>query len=189
MQLLTAILGFGMFIFRFWLAEFKLAKELSFRRHYLSRIINLHLFLAIAFNFESPVFNAILIACSPSMLINSIWDYNFYKSFKNRSYWNKNHGWLIVERLTLHPPILIVGFWIYITGILGPEGFGRFLPQETGLFPLVMAIALSWIPFYILDKRWISGYNWPQPIIMIILLACATIVTICIWIFGVYYAN
>jgi hypothetical protein len=152
----------------------------------LSRFVNYHLFIAVLFAFRSAIFNAIVIACFPVMILTTVWDINFYKQFRTRNYWTKNRGWLVVERLTLHPPILIVGGWIYVTGILNPLGFARFLFPEVGLFAIAIAMPLVYVPFFLWDNRWVRRYNWPQAPIMITIMSCANLALILIGIFGAY---
>lgn len=179
------LIGGGGLIFRIWLAEFKLREELGFRRRYLSRIVNYHLLIAILLGFENAVFNAILIACYPVMILTTVWDVQFYRLFRQRGYWKKNRGWLVVERLTLHPPILICGTWLYLVGSLGEAGFGRFLPRPIALVSIALAMLLVWVPFFLLDSRWTARYNWPQAPIMITIMTGANLALIAIAIFDV----
>ena len=164
-HLILFFIGLIGFFFRLWLSEFKLKDELQFRRHYLSRLVNYYLFLDILFAFQNPIFNAIVIVCFPVMIVTSIWDMNFFIQFKNRTYFTKNHGWLLLERLTLHPPMLIIGLILFIR-------MSVFLPSE--IFPWIWGILLVYIPFFFLDERWTSKYYYPQAIIMITMMAIST---------------
>jgi hypothetical protein len=164
-----SLIGVLFLIFRIWLAEFKLVDELSFRRHYLSRIVDLHFALAWILNFSNFIFNFIVITCFPVMIVTSLWDSKFFVKFKKRSYWKKNHGWLMLERLTLHPPMLICGLYMYITGLT------QYFNASYGIFPLLVAVSLVYIPFFLWDERWKARYNWPQGLVMLFLMICATI--------------
>jgi hypothetical protein len=175
LQHIISILGVIVLIFRIWLTEFKLAEELQFRRHYLSRIVNYYLIIGLIFNFHNPIFNAIIIVCFPVMIITSIWDIYFFRQLKNRVYFTKNHGWLILERSTLHPPMLIAGLYLFFN-------LPEYLPSS--LFPFIWGVLLVFIPFFILDERWASKYNYPQAIIMISMMTISTgiLMIIGVWI-------
>jgi hypothetical protein len=168
MNLISLVLGVIGVIFRIWLAEFKLAEELQFRRHYLSRLVNIYFFLGMVFNFENGVLNIITIVCFPVMIITTLWDSNFYRMFKTRSYWNKNHGWIILERFTLHPPMLIGGAWMYIAGVQ------NYLPVGQSFFPYLIGVMLVFIPYFLIDERWTAKYNWPQAVVMISMMILST---------------
>ncbi len=167
-----SILGWIMLIFRIWLAEFKLKDELQFRRHYLSRFVNLYMWIALILNLESYTFNLIVITCFPVMIVTSFWDIKFYTNFKKRDYWEKNKMWLLVERLTLHPPMLILGLFFYISGILPYFNYSR------GVWPVIIAISFVYLAFFLLDKRWTEKYNYPQSKIMISMMILSTAITL-----------
>jgi hypothetical protein len=166
------VIGIIGVIFRLWLAEFKLKDELGFRRHYLSRFVNIYLFCAMLFNLESYIFNLIIITCFPVMLVTSFWDLKFYQKFKTRNYWEKNKNWLLVERLTMHPPMVGFGLFFYIAGILPYFNYSK------GVLPAIIAILVVYVPFFLWDKRWTEKYNWPQGLIMISLMVFSTTVTL-----------
>lgn len=180
MNYLLSMTGALGLIFKLWLTEFKLRDELQFRRHYLSRTVNYHLFIAMTLGFESVIFNSVIFTCFPVMILTTVWDYNFYKNFRHRTYWEKNRGWLVVERLLLHPPILAAGLWIYLSGI------ETFIPRSESFFPYMMAMLLVFVPFFVFDERWASKYNWPQALIMIVLMVGATVVIVLVGVFVVY---
>ena len=183
MNFLIAIFGSLMVAFRVWLTQVKLVDELTFRRLYLSRVVNFHTFMAMAFGFENIVFNAIVVSCWPVMILTTVWDYNFFANFKKRTYWKKNHGWLILERLTLHPPILIIGTWMYL------QGLAVWFPRELSFFPAIVGMIFVYVPFFLMDKRWTEGYNWPQPLVMIVFMIGSTIVINIIVVFGIYHVD
>lgn len=159
-------------LFRIWLAEIKLRDELQFRRHYLSRLVNIYFCIGWILEFENFIFNAIIVTCFPVFIVVTIWDSNFFLQFRKREYWSKNHGWLLMERLTLHPPMLIVGIIMYLNGIT------PYINKSGGFLPYFIGLCLVFIPFFILDERWTKKYKWPGGIIMLILMMGSSIVLI-----------
>lgn len=150
------IIGAIGLIFRVWLVEFKLEEELQFRRHYLSRILNFYFFIAMILNFENSYFN-FFINCEIYVITVSFlgWDTLFFYKFNRRTYWKKNHGWLIIERLTLHIPIIIVGWWMFASD---PKNF----VDMTQLWDsLIIMIILGFGPWLLWDKRWTENYIYP----------------------------
>ncbi|MBN2155302.1 MAG: hypothetical protein JW776_04615 [Candidatus Lokiarchaeota archaeon] len=151
----ATIFGGVFFLFRLWLSMFKLKDELQFRRFYVSRLVNYYFCLMLIFNFQSIVFNVIVATCLPAMLFTTIWDVKFYQNFKKRNYWKKNRGWLFVERLTMHPPILITGLYMYITGI------STYIPNDQ-IVPFIIGIVITFGSSFIFDIRLRKKYNWPN---------------------------
>lgn len=166
--LLWSALWFSMLAFRLWLVERKLIDELQFRRRYLSRIINYYCWLALALQFQFKPLNWILVAAFPILVVTSIWDLRFYRRYHERTYWQKNRRWVLVERLTLHPPFLISGAFLII---MGPKTY----VTDVGLQPIWLGIVLVLLPFLLLDERVIHRYNWPQAPIVLSLLAGAMV--------------
>lgn len=150
------LIGGIFFLFRLWLIFFKLTDELQFRRLYISRFYSLYFALAITMEFRDPTFNALIIGAVPMMLISFVgWDLPFYQKFVSRTYWTKNHGWLLVERLSMHLPILICGIWMYVTD------FHNYVPHSAGVLPFVLSAILLFLPFFLMDERWTSKYIAP----------------------------
>ncbi|MBD3353823.1 MAG: hypothetical protein GF364_20240 [Candidatus Lokiarchaeota archaeon] len=183
MNYLVSIFGGLILVFRVWLTQDKLREELQFRRLYLSRVVNFHTFMAMTLSFENHIFNQIVMTCWPVMILTSVWDYNFFKNFKKRPYWRKNKGWLLVERLTLHIPILVIG------GVMYLQGFEKWFPRNLSFFPAIVGMFLVFIPFFLMDERWTKGYNYPQPLIMIVIMISSTIVLNIIIVFGIYHVD
>jgi hypothetical protein len=153
--LIVSLLGVAFLLFRMWLCEYKLKDELEFRRHYLSRILSYYTALVIAFNFENLILNYIITSTVAVTVVSLIgWDAPFFKKFSSRTYWKKNHGWLIVERLTMHIPMLIVAIYLYMVG----------MPQIEWIdgIRLYMFTFPGFYLWYIrVDKRWSEKYIWP----------------------------
>ena len=53
------------------------------------------------------------------------WDTLFFIKFKRRTYWKKNHGWLLIERATLHLPLIISTIWMFYNNIESFVDFSR----------------------------------------------------------------
>ena len=170
-DILLPSIGFAFFIFRFWLSTFKLKDELQFRRFYVSRLVNYYFCFSIIFNLKNPIFNVILAVCFPAMVFTSTWDVNFYRRFKRRTYWKKNRGWLLVERMTMHPPILIGGLFIYLTGI-----WNYVIPtSQGGLIIFVIAILFFYPSCYFLDVRLRKRYEWPNGRDLLLVMVISTL--------------
>ena len=188
MNYMISLAGVFFLIFRIWLAEFKLVEELQFRRHYLSRVVNLFVCLAIVMGFTSIIFNTVVIVCFPVMILTFVWDFNFFRMFGKRSYWKdpKNKKWVLIERLTLHPPILLIGLWMYIVGITGQI---EWIPREESFYPYVIAMFLVYTSFFVFDERWTKRYNYPQAVIMICLMVGSCIVILLVGLFVIHKIN
>ncbi len=173
-NLVLPSIGIVFFIFRFCLSTFKLKDELQFRRFYVSRLVNYFFCFSIIFNLQNPVFNVILAVCFPAMIFTSTWDVNFYRGFRGRTYWKKNKGWLLIERMTMHPPILIGGFFIYLTGIW------NYVPPRD-LLVFAIGILIVYPSSYFLDIRLRKRYEWPNGRNLILVMLISTLA------FSLYY--
>jgi len=155
-NIIWPILGASGFVFRLWLTHFKLKDELQFRKDYVSRYIALYFFLAMTLGFKNEVFNLIICAALPVMLVSFIgWDSLFFVKFKKRTYWEKNHAWLIVERITMHPPVIAVSLYWWIIDLKGIIGL------TNGIITIIAACILVMGPYMIWDKRWTEKYIAP----------------------------
>jgi hypothetical protein len=96
----------------------------------------------------------------PILLVTSIWDINFFRRFKYQDYWTKNRKWGLIERLTLHPPIVILAIFMILDG-------ARKYIQPPNLVLLAVIIIILFIPFFLLDARWTKRYKWPEALIII----------------------
>ncbi|MFW9867038.1 MAG: hypothetical protein ACFFEN_13160 [Candidatus Thorarchaeota archaeon] len=153
--ILFPIIGIVFISFRIWLVIFKVKDELQFRRFYVSRLVNFYFCFMLIFNFKNPIFNVIVAVCFPAMIFTSLWDINFYKGFKSRNYWEKNKNWVLIERMTMHPPILVGGLSLYIIGLQ------KFIPSND-LVPFLLGILIVYLTSFLLDIRLRKRYNWPN---------------------------
>ena len=149
MSLIFQVIGALGLMGRIWLVQWKLADELEFRRHYVSRILSYYLFIAMMVEFESDIFNLAIMIPFPVVFVSLLgWDTLFFKKFKSRDYWEKNHFWLIVERLTLHLPIIAVQLWMLIEGPL------NFVDKHNIIWEFIAVILLLYPTWFLWDKRW-----------------------------------
>ena len=149
------LLGSLFLFFRIWLTEFKLREELQFRRHYLSRFLNYYYGVALLWGFTSNLFNFILIADWLPMIIAFLgWDIPFFIKFKRRTYWNKgeNRVWLLIERATLHPPMIGTIIWMYT------QGLQSYVDASHLLGYTLIASLFVFLPWFLLDHRWTKNY-------------------------------
>jgi hypothetical protein len=153
---ILSIIGAFFLVFRIWLVEYKLEDELQFRKNYVSRILNYYFCIALLLAFRAPIFNLAIIGALPMMVISFVgWDSLFFIKFKKRTYWKKNHGWLLLERITLHPPMIPVAIWMYY------KGFQNFVPPPMNPWVFVAVGILFFGPFLLMDKRWTEKYIAP----------------------------
>ncbi|MEM2143138.1 MAG: hypothetical protein QXQ81_07785 [Candidatus Thorarchaeota archaeon] len=160
--LMISTAGVIFLAFRLWLVERKLVEELQFRRRYTSRFISYYTALATALALNCYVLNLVVMMSFPILLVTVGWDIRFYRRFSSRNYWHKNRTWLIVERLTLHPPVVILALLMIY---LGAESYIR----APTLITIGLATLLLYVPFFLFDERWRSRYLWPQAIVVIAL--------------------
>ncbi|MHA1896811.1 MAG: hypothetical protein ACTSU2_05370, partial [Promethearchaeota archaeon] len=151
-----AFLGVLFLLFRIWLAEFKLKEELEFRKRYVSRILTYYFGLGMICEFKNVVFNLILASSLFMMIISFVgWDILFFIKFPKRTYWKKNKGWIIIERLTMHPPLITVGILMYMNNIQNYVGY------SVDVWAVISAFTLVFLPFLTIDKRWTEKYIKP----------------------------
>lgn len=153
---------------RFYLTEFKLKKQLELKTGHLSRLLTYYLSIALILGFSSHLFWLIVIVALPTMIAAFLgFDLTFYKEILQKDpKWKENRGWLILERITLHPPMIIAGFWLYF---MDPKSFFTPLPSGIEMF---VGILLSIGAFLFVDPRWRQKEDWPTGIV-IFFGACA----------------
>lgn len=154
------ILGVFFLLFRLWLVEIKLIDELEFRRRYFSRFFAYYTCLALAFGLTFFAFNVMVMIAFPILIVTSMWDINFYRRFNSQTYWKKNRRWLLIERLTLHPPVVLVALFMIFN-----DARNYIMPPN--LLLMAMTSILLFAPFFLFDLRWTERYKWPQALIVI----------------------
>ena len=140
--------------------EFKLVNELQFRRRYYSRFFSYYTCLALSFGLGFWPFNVIVMVAFPVLLVTSIWDINYMRRFRSQKHWVNSWRWGFVERLTLHPPVVLVAVSMILMG-------ARNYIESPNLILMVVVIVLLFSPFFLLDVRWTKRYKWPEAIIII----------------------
>jgi len=165
---ITIGIGIVFLLFRIWIVEIKLVDELQFRRRYFSRFFTYYTALALVCGFLFMPFNLMVIIAFPILVVTSIWDINFYRRFNSQTYWEKNRRWLILERLTLHPPVVLVAIYMIITD-------ARNYIEPPNLIILALSVVILFIPFFLVDVRWSKRYKWPEALIVIGLMLASGI--------------
>jgi hypothetical protein len=160
---IAVFIGITLLLFRVWLVEIKLPEELQFRRRYFSRFFAYYTCLALAFGLSLYPLNIIVMVAFPILLVTSIWDINFYRRFNSQTYWTKNRRWVLIERLTMHPPVVLVALFMILNG-------ARNYIEPPNLLLMVLSVALLFIPFFLLDERWTKRYKWPEALLVIALM-------------------
>ena len=165
---ITIILGIVFLLFRIWLDEIKLVDELQFRRRYFSRVFSYYTCLALVFGLLAYPFNIMVMVAFPILIVTSIWDINFFRRFNSQTYWKKNRRWLLIERLTMHPPVVIVALFMMFNG-------AKNYIQPPNLAIMALIITILFTPFFIFDKRWTKRYKWPEALIVIGLIISSSL--------------
>jgi hypothetical protein len=158
--MLVNLLGIGFLLFRIWIVEKKVAKQLEFRRRYFSRFFAYYTGLALAFGLTAYPFNVIVMVAFPILLVTSIWDVRFYQRFLGHEHWKENRMWGFVERSTLHPPVVILAIYMILT-----DARNYIMPPNLVL--LVLCGGILFLPFFVLDVRWTKRYKWPEALIVV----------------------
>jgi hypothetical protein len=96
----------------------------------------------------------------PILVVTSIWDINFVRRFRNQDHWKTNRKWGILERSTMHPPVVVVAIYMIVTG-------ARNYIEVPNLIQMVLVVVGLFLPFFLLDVRWTKRYKWPEALIVI----------------------
>ena len=155
-----SIIGFTFLLFRIWIVEFKLVNELQFRRRYFSRFFSYYTCLALVFSLGFWPINVMVMVAFPILVVTSIWDINFVRRFRFQDHWKTNRRWGIVERGTLHPPVVVLAVYMILTD-------ARIYIQSPNLILMVLVVIGLFLPFFLLDVRWTERYKWPEALIVI----------------------
>jgi hypothetical protein len=96
----------------------------------------------------------------PILVVTSIWDINFMKRIMSQDHWKTNRNWGILERSTMHPPVVVVAIYMILMD-------ARNYIQTPNLILMVVVVISLFLPFFLLDVRWTRRYKWPQALIVI----------------------
>jgi hypothetical protein len=155
MAFLLSFFGVVALLFRVWLTEVKLRDILGTKRFHLSRFCSYFFLLAMIWSFQNSVFLLITIYSAPAMLISFfIFDVPFL--IRDVPRLTHNRGWQIIERLTVHIPIVIYGVYYYSTAPL----LKYF--QLLTIVNFCLGIAFTAIPLIVLDPRISKREDWPR---------------------------
>ncbi len=179
MSFALILVGIFGIIFRIWLTEIKLKEQLKYERFFLSRFLVLYCFGAMMLNFKLEVFNLIVTASFPMMfLCIFIFDIPFFYKIKHGESVLPQGGqyspekidiWVILEKITLHIPIVILGLYFYSQGL------------KTVVFPslkistFVIVLFLVFIPFIFIDPRILKKRDWPDGFWLMFAAICTVI--------------
>ncbi|MFW9869972.1 MAG: hypothetical protein ACFFEL_10135 [Candidatus Thorarchaeota archaeon] len=161
--MIISLLGIGFLLFRIWIVEVKLRKELEFRRRYFSRFFSYYACLALVFELRFWPVNVMVMVAFPILLVTSIWDVNFMRRFKSQDHWANSWRWGFIERLTLHPPVVLLAIYMIFMG-------ARNYIEPPYLILMALIIVILYLPFFFLDVRVTKRYKWPQAVLIIGLL-------------------
>jgi len=159
-KVILTLIGIVLLIFRIWIVEIKLVKELEFRRRYFSRFFSYYSCVALAFDLGWWPFNVIVMVAFPILVVTSIWDINYIRRFKSQDHWANSWKWGFAERLTLHPPVVLVAIYMILMG-------ARNYIEPPNLILMVMVVIVLFLPFFLIDVRWTKRYKWPEALIVI----------------------
>ncbi|UCE11119.1 MAG: hypothetical protein JSW61_04055 [Candidatus Thorarchaeota archaeon] len=162
-KVIISIIGMAFLVFRVWIVEFKLTEQLQFRRRYFSRFFSYYTCLALSMDLGFWPFNVMVMVAFPILIVTSIWDINFMRRFKSQEHWAKTWRWGLLERITLHPPVVLVAVYMILMG-------GRNFIEPPNLIIMGLVIIVLFLPFFLLDVRWTKRYKWPEAVLIIGLL-------------------
>jgi hypothetical protein len=161
------IFGSIFLIFRIWLCEVKLVKPLDYRRHYVSRFLTYFYAIAMILSFENAFMNISVAGSLPAMVIIFLtFDFRYIRDHTGKRVEEEIplRFWLLVERWTLHPPLIITGIYWYVIGL-----------KTIVLYPVpsigytLLAIALPIVTFLTIDPRWTKKTEAPLGYIMLLI--------------------
>jgi len=142
------VMGSLAFIFRIWLCEKKLPEILLERRGFLSRMVNYYYFIALTICFSSDILNLSIISALPVLIIGFfINDIPAYRNFNRLYKLEQKKCWILLEGLTLHPPMLVTAIIFCIIGL-------KNVFQSLDLISAIASLILGVVPLMIFDKRW-----------------------------------
>ena len=147
------VIGILFLIFRFYTAEIRMVKLLGFRRRFISRTICYAFAFAAIFEFQNLTLNSLMfMATVPYTIIFLLTDVPFIYRFKHimakMKIENKSdRAWFLIERMTLHLPEIIVGYWMF-------SNVHAFFNMSEGYWPFIFCLLICVTPYFALDRRW-----------------------------------
>jgi hypothetical protein len=170
MNVFLVILGCVGFLLRLWLTNFRLSTILGDERRFNSRLLTQYGFIALIFNLEVDPLNLVIVGALPMMVI-MLFRYDlpfFLKLVQGKSIITphmrpdvvplppKTKLWLVVERLTLHLPIIFIGGPWYAVGLKSV------VFPDLQVVSFVITVLLVFGPFLLLDPRIRKKLDWPE---------------------------
>ena len=159
MNAVISTIGALLLIWRIWIVKKRLNDILAHRKCYISRITNYFYFIAMILSFESDIFNLIIVSALPVIIVgvfvNDIPAYiNFNKDYANEN--RKTKFLIILEGISLHPPIIITGIIFYVTDL--KIVFSSLIPISLNSGVIFGSVyLLGFLPLILFDIRWKEG--------------------------------
>ncbi len=148
-------------LFRLWLCEWHLRDLLKGKRAHTSRFCSYYLAIAMILNIEPNVFTLISVVSAPAMVMASLaFDVPFLFFNEGRRDIPKK-SWQIIERLTMHLPIILFGVYYYTHALL-LDYFQMFTISK-----LVVAIIITCGPMFLFDPRITKKEDWPRGLFIV----------------------
>ncbi len=166
MEYLLGCVGLLFIGFRIWLSFIKLKPYIQYERFFTSRFISIYSGMALVLGLKVEIFNLVLTAAFPMMIFCFFyWDVPFlFKILLQKPILPKAiviektslKIWLLLERFTVHLPIVIIAMPWYFQGLKGTV-FPHVSPIS-----FIVAILLVFIPFVCIDPRITKKKLWPE---------------------------
>jgi hypothetical protein len=140
--------GLSFLLFRIWIVNFKLREELGKKQYHISRILIHYFCIALITGFSSNLFTLICVVSMPTMITAFIWfDVPYFRTFNADKSSSAIKNWILVERLTLHLPIIIFSVLFYT--------FNKrsFFYTLFTIPNIIIAILICFGPFILIDPR------------------------------------
>lgn len=159
------VLGFAYLILRIYLVEFKVKSVLGGQIRFLSRFLAYYTAIAICFNFKHMLFNFIVVGSLPMIsIVFFTHDLKFFFELHkeiNPKEKSKMYYTLLLERLTLHIPLIISGLIMYFSGVT------NYIGLSFGIIPILLGTLMILGPLVLFDPRVLKKEDWPVGPIMV----------------------
>jgi hypothetical protein len=174
---LIRVLGVIYLLFRIWLVEIRVKPFLHERARFISRWACYLLGGAMIFDFDKSIvgsaLNLTIIMATPGFIIISlIYDSSFFLNFwkQHPELMPRDAFWCVIERLTLHFPVIGIGIWMFVTGI------GYFV--QNSIVVVLLTGVFIFGPYFAFDERWRKKIDWPFGLILFIIMVSIWIIVL-----------
>ncbi len=152
-MIIIRILGLFYLVLRLWLTEKRLKEFLDYQRHFMSRTLNIFLSIVLITDFEASIFSFIVLTVLPVMILSLItadirFFIRYHKGYFNHHNFKKYDGfWFLLERITLHIPLVFTGIWMWATGV------HFYFDKRSFIEVVVVGSVLMYSAWFLLDRR------------------------------------